>query len=83
MKKCPNINCQSENPDDAKYCHMCGQKLQKSNFNGFIYHYDRMILCGLGLFLIILALCGIGTLLNAISGGCMIGAAILLPELKK
>lgn len=83
MKNCQNTNCHAENPNDAIYCHMCGQKLQKSKFNGFIHHYDRMILGGIGLFLIILALCGIGTILNAISGGSMIGAAILLPELKQ
>ena len=29
MKKCKNIKCQADNPDDAKYCHMCGQKLSK------------------------------------------------------
>lgn len=32
---------------------------------------------------IILALCGSGTILNAISGECMLGAASLLHELKK
>lgn len=31
MKKCSNKNCNAENPDDANYCHMCGQKLPKKN----------------------------------------------------
>ncbi len=80
--KCPNCQ-ETDHASNAVFCHMCGHKLQKNKLNDFIHHNDRWILGGLGLFLIILALCGFGTILNAIGGGCMIGAATLLPELKK
>lgn len=37
MSNCPNPNCQTENPNDARYCHMCGSRLVKStNTKGII-----------------------------------------------
>ena len=80
--RCPNCQ-ETDHASDAVFCHICGHKLQKNKLNDFIHHYDRLILGSIGLLLIILALCGIGTMLNAISGGCMLGAASLLHELKK
>ena len=31
MKKCSNKNCHADNPDDANYCHMCGQKFSQDS----------------------------------------------------
>ena len=32
MKKCPSTDCKVDNPDEARFCHMCGVRLHNRNF---------------------------------------------------
>lgn len=80
MKNCANPNCQADNPFDANYCHMCGQKLHEKKFKEYILHYKQEILCGiggLGIILMILGIFGVATITNAIFGSVMMGLSIL------
>lgn len=29
--KCPNKTCQADNPNDARFCHMCGGRMPRKN----------------------------------------------------
>lgn len=51
MKKCSNKNCNAENPDDAKYCHMCGEKIKENKIWGFIKDNNEVICSILGIIL--------------------------------
>lgn len=45
MKKCPN--CKSDNPVDARYCHMCDYHFHKFNFLKWIIALVVLVLAGL------------------------------------
>lgn len=79
MSNCPNPNCQADNPNDARYCHMCGQKLHKNKFVAFLKSYKGELLCGIGLLgmiLLILGALGFATFTNAILGSIMMATSI-------
>lgn len=79
MKRCSN--CNAENPDNAKYCHKCGQKLHKKRLMANMKNTRGEFLCGigvLGMILVIIGSFGYGTLINIILGLCMMGFAIFM-----
>lgn len=81
MSNCQNPYCQADNPDDAKYCHMCGQKLYENKYIEYLKNNKNEILYGmgtLGIVLLILGVFGIATFFNAALGSCMFWVALLL-----
>ena len=85
MKSCANPNCQADNPFDANYCHMCGQKLYENKYKGYIIHYKHEILCGtgaLGVVLLIIGAFGSATITNAVLGSVMLCLSIFLFDKK-
>ena len=79
MTNCPNPYCQTENPSNAKYCHMCGQKLHENIFWAYLRKYKGEFLCGIGLLgiiLLIIGVLGIATITNAILGSIMMVTSI-------
>lgn len=85
MKSCANPNCQADNPFDANYCHMCGQKLHEKKFKEYILHYKQEILCGiggLGIILMILGIFGVATITNAVLGSVMLCLSIFFLDKK-
>lgn len=83
--RCPNPNCQADNPFDAKYCHMCGQELHENKYKEYIIHYKQEILCGiggLGIVLMILGIFGVATITNAVLSSVMLCLFIFLFDKK-
>ena len=79
MKQCPNPYCQTENPNDAKYCHLCGQKLHENIFLANLRKNKGELLCGIGLLgmiLLIVGALGFATFTNAILGSIMMATSI-------
>jgi ribosomal protein L40E len=85
MNNCSNPICHANNPIDANYCHMCGQKLQRNRLKALIKGYEQEILCGLGvmgMIILIIAALGIAIITNAIIGSFALGLSILLLEIR-
>ena len=77
--KCSNPPCQADNPDDANYCHMCGQKLHENNYLAHLRKYKGELLSGigiLGMILLIIGTLGFATFTNAILGSFMMVTSI-------
>lgn len=46
MKKCSNADCKANNPDEAKYCHICGTRLRKRNLLKWFLSIAVIVVCG-------------------------------------